>query len=329
MQRSIDSIVWSLITMSCVSSLATDADRNVPRTAEAEIARRGPLVERVSGIQSADDPRGAVALAMQPPPDDSRKWLLTLVTTRGCSWCEQMRRDFETDAKLKSWIDTKDYSKSWAHWQVVQIEDQSQAWRWNNFKPTSFPTLIVQPPVNGSWGDPHTIVFARQGYQKPSELDAAIRQAIQLYAAKMYPRRLAWAASANVFPTAAGVHGLEVEQRDDRSGGPWTPPVPPPSPLPPLPTQPVVPSAPTIPPQYPPVQPDGASLLAQLIGGLLSGPMLANLLLIAIFAWQVYRGIAKREGIPLLVDDATAEQIAQFLESLPKPAKSDSIKTMH
>jgi hypothetical protein len=83
---------------------------------------------------------------------------------------------------------------------------------------------------------------------------------------------------------------------------------------------------PNIPPQYPPLQPDAASLLSQLIGGLLGGPTLANLLLIAILAWQVYRGIAKKEGIPLLVDDATADQIAQLLESLPKPAKTDASK---
>jgi hypothetical protein len=326
MKHLLNSMIWLLIAMSSGWSLAGGTDKNVPRIAESEIARRGSLVERISGIQSADDPRDAIALAMQPPPDDSYKWLFTLVTTKGCTWCEQMRRDFETDPKLKAWVDTKDYTKSWAHWQVVQIEDQSQAWRWRDFKPTSFPTLIVQPPVNGSWGDSHTIVFVRQGYQKPTELDAAIRQAIQLYAAKMYPRRLAWATSANVFSNSAGVHGLEAEQRDDRSGGPWNPPVTPPSPLPPLPAVPATPSVPNVPPQYPPQQPDAVSLLSQLIGGLLGGPTVANLLLIAILAWQVYRGIAKREGIPLLLDDATAEQVSQLLESLPKPAKVDATK---
>jgi hypothetical protein len=326
MKRWIHSMIWPVIALGCGWSLAAEIDKNVPRIAEAEIARRGPLVERVSGIQAADDPHGAIALAMQPPPDDSYKWLFTLVTTKSCSWCEQMRKDFETDPKLKAWVDTKDYTKSWAHWQIVQIEDHSQAWRWKDFKPTSFPALIVQPPVNGSWGDSHTIVFIRQGYQKPAELDAAIRQAIQLYAAKMYPRRLAWATNSGLAPNTAGVHGLEAEQRDDRSGGTWTPPVTPPAPLPPLPAGPVVPNMPSFPPQYPPLQPDAVSLLSQLLGGLLGGPALANLLLIAILAWQVYRGIAKREGIPLLLDDATAEQVAQLLQSLPKPTKTDAAK---
>lgn len=320
-------VLGSVITLSCNWLPADGAEKDVPRIAEAEIARRGSLVERVSGIQAADDPRGAIALAMQPPADDSYKWLFTLVTTKGCSWCEQLRKDFETDPKLMAWVDTKDYTKSWAHWQVVQIEDQSQAWRWKDFKPTRFPTLIVQPPVNGSWGDPHTIVCVRQGYQKPAELDATIRQAIQLYSAKMYPRRLAWSANPQHIQSPRGIQELEAEQRDDRSGGTWTPPVTPPSPLPPLPVAPAVPSAPNIPPQYPPLQLDVVALFSQLIGGLLGGPTLANLLLIAILAWQVYRGIAKREGIPLLVDDTTAEQIAQLLKSLPKPAKSDAAKS--
>src|SRR5947209_14604312 len=55
----------------------------------------------------------------------------------------------------------------------------------------------------GSWGDPHTIVFAHQGYMKPADLDAAIRKAIQQYAAKTYPRRLAWSTAPSA-PTEIG-----------------------------------------------------------------------------------------------------------------------------
>jgi hypothetical protein len=245
---------------------------------------------------------------MQPPADDSYKWLFTLVVTRNCQWCELARKDFEADPKLKAWVDAKDYTKSWAHWQIVQIEDQSQAWRWKDFKPARFPALIVQPPVNGSWGDPHTIVFAQQGYLKPADLDAAIRKAIQLYAAKTYPRRLAWETSLAVNG------GFQQAKAGDQTGG-WTPPVAPPAPLPPVPNAPLYPN---VPPQYPPAQPDVGSLLSQLLSGLLGGPAMANFLLLAILAWQIYRGFAKREGIPLLVDDATAAQLVQLLQSLPR-----------
>jgi hypothetical protein len=314
---------WSLVI--CHSLHAVAADKNVPLIAEAEIARRGALVERVNGIQAESDSASAIALAMQPPPDDSHKWLFTLVTTKNCSWCEQMRRDFATDPKLKSWVDTKDYIRSWAHWQIVQIEDQSQAWRWKDFKPTSFPTLIVQPPVNGSWGDPHTIVFVRQNYLKPAQLDTAIREAIQLYSTKLYSRRLAWSKTPSADQSATIIGGIKAEPRDEHAGG-WNPPVSPPAPLPPLPA---VPSTPNQPAQYPPAQyppslPNFASLLAQLLGSLLGGPALANFLLIAILAWQVYRGIAKREGIPLLLDDDSAAQLTQLLQSLPRKPNSDA-----
>jgi hypothetical protein len=204
-------------------------------------------------------------------------------------------------------VDTKDYAKSWAHWQIVQIEDQSQAWRWKDFRPKSFPALIVQPPVNGSWGDPHTIVFAQQGYLKPVDLDAAIRKAIQRYASKVGPQVRA--------------SGGFAQSRAGEPAANWTPPVNPPAPLPPLPTY---PNYPSLPPKYPPTQPDVGSLLAQFLSGVLGGAGMANFLLLAILAWQIYRGFAKREGIPLLIDDASAAQLIQLLQSLPRPAQQQT-----
>src|SRR5262245_44187880 len=138
MKRLVTVLVFAVLSAS-VADAAVEAEKNVSWRAQAEIARRGAMVERIDGLQDALSPQSAVALAMQPPADDSHKWLFTLVTTRNCQWCEQTRRDFDSDARLKAWVDTKDYMKSWAHWQVVQIEDQSQAWRWKDFRPKSFP----------------------------------------------------------------------------------------------------------------------------------------------------------------------------------------------
>jgi hypothetical protein len=39
-------------------------------------------------------------------------------------------------------------------------------------------------------------------------------------------------------------------------------------------------------------------------------------LLLAILGWQVYRTIAKAEGIPLLVNDNTAAEALQLLRSM-------------
>src|SRR5436305_7372757 len=143
MNRSVAVFLLSAQACCAAWSLAAQPEKDVSWRAQTEIARRGAIAERVDGEKDAGDPTAAIAAAMQPPQDDSYKWLFTLVSTRNCQWCEQMRRDFDSDPKLKAWVDTKDYTKSWAHWQVVQIEDQSQAWRWKNFRPTSFPTLIV------------------------------------------------------------------------------------------------------------------------------------------------------------------------------------------
>lgn len=289
-------------------AVAAENERDVSWRAKAEIARRGSLVERIAGTRQVADAPSAVAAAMQPPADDSYKWHFTLVVTRNCQWCERTRRDFETDDKLKAWVDTRDHTKSWAHWQVVQIEDASQAWRWKDFRPTAFPALIVQPPVNGSWGDAHTIVFARQGYLAPAELDTALRQAIQAYAAKTFPRHLAWSSS--------GGH----EQQPTAQAG-YNPPSPPPAPLPPVPANPA-PAYPNIPPVQTAPSVSAALLLAQLLIQLFGGPLLANLLLLAILAWQIYRTIAKREGIPLLLDDDTAAELTGFLRALRQSSTS-------
>jgi len=284
---------------------AGDAEKDVPWKAQAEIARRGAMVERVDGIQDANDPASAISAAMQPPADDSHKWLFTLVTMQNCQWCEKLRADFENDPKLKAWVDTKDYTKSWAHWQVVQIEDKSQEWRWRDFRPNVFPTLIVQPPVNGSWGDPHTIVFARQGYLKPADLDAAIRRAIQLYAAKTFPRHLAFEAKLGAAPAGLSAAGFQEGGGAGQSGG-WTPPVTPPSPLPPLPNMP----SQTFPPSADP------SVVAQPLVIPFRLPSITNLLLLLTAAsnvWMLYREIAQQVGVKLLLTDDQAKRLLELV----------------
>jgi hypothetical protein len=298
--------VFLVVSLTVVWCLAAEPDKDVPWKAQAEIARRGPLVERVDGIQDANDPIAAITAAMQPPADDSHKWLFTLVTMKNCQWCAKLRSDFENDPKLKSWVDTKDYTKSWAHWQVVQIEDQSQAWRWKDFKPSQFPTLIVQPPVNGSWGDPHTIVYVRQGYLAPADLDAGIRKAIQLYAAKTFPQRMAWEAKQGAAPLASISGGFQ-QGGAEQSGG-WNPPVTPPTPLPPLPNM----SPQTYPPVADPTVSPGLTIP-------LSLPSLSTILLLLTAVsnvWMLYREVAQKVGVKTLLTDEQAKRLVELLAKL-------------
>src|SRR5262245_30458627 len=89
-----------LLSLGWLVALLPASEIDVSWKAQAEIARRGPVAERIGAFASTSDPVAAIAAAMKPPADDSHKWLFTLVTTRNCSWCQQLRRDFETDAKL-------------------------------------------------------------------------------------------------------------------------------------------------------------------------------------------------------------------------------------
>jgi hypothetical protein len=141
------------------------------------------MVERIGPLAHGDSARLADALA--PPPDDSHKWFLSLVVARDCPACERMRADFQHAPALKAWADPDDPSRSWTHWQVFQADDASQAWRWQDVPLSQFPAVIVQPPINRAFGDPHTVVYLRQGYLPPEELSAGIRRAIQRYMAKL------------------------------------------------------------------------------------------------------------------------------------------------
>jgi hypothetical protein len=43
---------------------------------------------------------------------------------------------------------------------------------------------------------------------------------------------------------------------------------------------------------------------------------------LAFFAWQIYRSFAKREGIPLLLDDDGAAQLAEILQQKARPSNA-------
>lgn len=298
----------------CVSQ--TDG-RDVPPSAVAEILRRGAMVEHVNGLRSGDEAEAdaeAFVEAVAPPADDSHKWFFTLVVTRGCQWCEKMRSDFANSQYLKPWVNVKDSKESWAHWQVVQIEDQSQAWRWKNVRPTRFPALIIQPPLNRSFGDPATVVYMHQGYLEPEKLDAAIRTAIREYTRKVAPQYRAWKAQREQ------ALARQMIGQADATGqtADWRPPAPPPSPLP----EPNIPFQ-VPPPAIPPLSPSGPAadnlvlLLVTLLGKLMPNFQTILLLLLALSnVWMLYRDIARQTGVRMLIDDQTAQQIVTVIRKV-------------
>jgi hypothetical protein len=284
--------------------LAQETEKDVPWKATDEIARRGDLVEHVDGFQDAEDPAAAVADALSVPEDDSYKWHVTLVSTKGCAACEKLKADFASSPALQAWVNVGDYKKSWAHFQAIDISDPTQAWRWKEFKPSTFPTLIVQPPYNGTWGDPHTVVFLQAGYGgNAEELARSIRGAIEKYAARVYPRHLVSEMQRGSAPA-----GLSSEGGQEQFSPPFAPPSPSPIPLPFLPMQPfpTIPPAPA--PAPAPAAPSGQGLMYLLT--LLTGSNLVVTLL-AMFLPTLK---ARAATTPGKLDDALIDIVAQIVE---------------
>lgn len=292
-------------------------DRDVPDKAKMEVLRRGDMVQRVDPL-IGDDETEFTALALAAPEDDSHKWFVTLVVQKACKPCEQLRADFAEKDSLKAWVDVKNYKQSWAHWQVYQSEDQTQAHHWRDFRPKGFPCLLIQPPISGEFGDPKTVVFCHTGYDgKPDKLASEMREAVKRYVAKVGPKN-ARALRERQFKLAAA----------ERGGYGQKPPVPPVSPLgpPSVDPSPDVPPAPAPAPTPAPAPapapgPNLLTLLSQLLGGLVpSGTTVLIFLFAANLGWNVYRHYAQMKGIPLLLTDEQKATIMAELKKLLTPS---------
>jgi len=148
------------------------------------VLRCGDMVQHISGYgQSATD---RFVEAMAPPKDDSGKWYISVVGSSRSRTCERLKTDWTRDANLLAIANPGDPARSWAHWHYYYYGDKSQAWRFENVKITHIPTVIVQPPRDGSYGDPSTVVCQLVGYNgDAANLAAKIRGSIRAYVAKL------------------------------------------------------------------------------------------------------------------------------------------------
>jgi hypothetical protein len=297
----------------------TQASLDVPDIAAREILRRGNLVERV-GNGHRDDTQIAITDAMRPPADDSHKWFVSVVTTRNCRYCESLKRDFATSEYLKPFVDTEDHTQSWAHFNVYAIEDQTQTWRFKDIKLSGYPTLIIQPPRNGRFGDPKTVVLQKTGYDgDPKKLADAIRAGIGTYLKAYVRQRQAVGLKGGMRQGPAGT-GQNVVGYDP----PFTPP-------PKAEPTPYYPSPSPYPFDFPPgpnpapaPQPNvnPLSLLLSLFGGAATSGGMTNLLLLVIAGLAGVRTFRKATGQKLLLDDATYQAIVDTIKSLVTPSKT-------
>lgn len=143
------------------------------------------MVEYVDGYKS---PIGMVRQAMAPPKNDVDKWFVSVLTTPGCSGCEVLKREWKRNDWLLALANPNDSKKSWSHFQVYDTSDKSQAFRFKTLKVTKFPTVLVQPPRSGQFGDPSTVVYQGVYEGNPRKLAEAMSHAIRAYVAKLAER---------------------------------------------------------------------------------------------------------------------------------------------
>lgn len=272
---------------------------------QSAVLRLGEFVQHVDGTQGLQDADHIVA-ATSPPEDDSHKWFVSVITSEACTPCEILKNEWRTSPYLQSIANPDDAKKSWAHFNSYKAEDQSQAFRFEKIKITGYPTVIVQPPRNGKYGEPSTVVFQRAGYVAGGAEDLAkqIMDALKQY----------------ITATVGVYNGPQ------QGGTPWDTDGQ-------VPVQPVLPTLPQIPP--PQLQPTPTPVTPApvtpapkpLLGGLLGGGLLAGLLggmfgnvLISVGfkLWDAYRTDLRKQGKEPILTDAQQD----WVEDLFKRAMS-------
>lgn len=294
-------------------------DNGVPDEAREEIIRRGNLATH--SLQSSVAGQADDVIGM--PADDSHKWFVTMITSRGCSACERLKADWKASPHLQAWARPGDQAESWAHYNEFVHGDRTQDWRWEGIKIAAYPTILIQPPRSGQFGNPATLVWQFSGYSgDPEKLSAAMANAVRAYIAKQQYRQQ----KSGYVHTGLQADTEGIEQSPGEGDIAIDPPFPltpvtptPATPAWPFPTTPTTPTVPTVPTN--PTLPAAMTMLLQVLTGLLAGGGTTNLLLIALIGVQLWRAFRKATGQPLLLDDATFENLKRIVSDLVQPAK--------
>lgn len=279
--------------LACLCLVAAAAPLHADEVDQNAILRLGNLVQYVGDGVRADAGVDAFVEAMAPPASDAEKWFVSVLTTRGCGACEVLKREWEKNPALLALANPKDAKQSWAHWGVYDLTDESQQFRFQNIKVSAFPTILVQPPRTGRFGDPATVVFQGKYGGDPDQLARDITDAIRQYVAQL---------PAVAQGTAA--IGLDPPWSPTPQINPYQPAVQPaiqPS---------VLPFDPTIPPQTP-TTPTAGSWVT------LAWPVVAPAAVAGI-AWLVYAFRRQRlaQGKEPFLDQATLDQVLALLKKV-------------
>lgn len=181
------SIVLTAFFLMCLAAGAAEPV-TPPEIDVNEVLRHGDMVQIIDRNWRADGTDVAVE-ALGPPADDNHKWFISVVSSRGCGACVALKSAWKTDPHLLALANPDDVTDSWAHLNFYDREDASQNRRWAGLKITGYPTIYVQPPLNGKYGSPATVVCQILGFDGNDrnggkKLALAITSSIAKYAAK-------------------------------------------------------------------------------------------------------------------------------------------------
>ncbi len=273
---------------------------------QAEVLRLKDHVQYVDGSYRAqvDD---AYVQAMAPPASDADKWFISILTTKNCGGCQRLKQDFTTSPHLLALADPRQPQKSWAHYNVYAREDRSQAFRFAKLTITAYPTIVVQPPRTGKYGDPSTVVYQGVYAGDPQRLATEIASAIKHYLSKH--QATSDASVSQAYPDHVGVDP------------PWSPPPQDPpyvAPFAPSPTPPLVP--PLLDERRPLFDFPWTAVLTLLLSGF-SLPAI-----VALVVWVIYfiREKRKAAGQPLLLSDEQLAKLIEILNRLGNDKQSDT-----
>ena len=160
-----------------------------PEVDKDAVLRLGNMVQAING-EVCDDGQDAFVQAMAPPADDSNKWFISIVSMQNCVPCTKLKQDWASNQDLRAFAKPDSPKDSWAHFAIYDKDDDSQQFRFTGLKITAYPTIIVQPPRSGVYGDPSTVVFQKTGYNgNARQLAQGMADAIKKYVAKL-PKKM-------------------------------------------------------------------------------------------------------------------------------------------
>ena len=284
---------WLLVNLLVISASVAHAQNEVDHDA---VVRLGDTVQHVGTVPRGSEVDSFVE-AMAPPVSDADKWFISVITMQNCPACELLKKEWQSNTALLALANPLDPKQSWSHFNVYDREDQSQAFRFQKIQVTRFPTILVQPPRTGKYGEPETLVFQKVYGGDPNVLAKEIVDAIRNYVAKVAP--------APVAPKR-DFHGQQILP-------PWQPTPQHDRILPQV--------LPNIDPIIPPL-PTASSLLWSGIWSLVSGSALPAAIGLGIWVAMLIRKQRKDQKQPLLLDDETFAKLTQLLQSvnqLPQP----------